>query len=198
MERIVVGVTGASGTILAFEAVKQLAALGYSIDLIFSKGGAQCARFEMGDDLATPRLWLENFSEEVREKVTVRNNHDFFAPSASGSVKTLGMLVIPCSMATLGGIAYGLADNLIRRSADVTLKEKRPLVLVPREAPFSAIHLENMLKIVRAGGVIVPPIPAWYTHPKSLEDVHRTIVGRCLDLLGIAHETYPRWEGMPC
>lgn len=198
MEKFIVGVSGASGTILAYEAVKTLASLGYHIDLIVSRGAIGCAAHEMGEKLATPKQWLESFPSQIASRITLRSNNDFYAPSASGSAKSKGMLVIPCSMATLSAIATGLSDNLIRRSADVAIKERRPLVVVPRESPFSSIHLEHMLKISQLGGAIVPPIPAWYSFPKSLDDVHQTIVGRCLDLLGIENATYPRWEGLPC
>ena len=98
-------------------------------------------------------------------------------------------------MATLAAIACGLSDNLLRRAADVTLKEKRPLVIVPRESPFSEIHLENMLKLAKCGAAIVPPIPAWYTEPKSIADMENFIVGKALDALKIEHDVYPRWTG---
>jgi 4-hydroxy-3-polyprenylbenzoate decarboxylase len=116
-----------------------------------------------------------------------------YAPVASGSFKTDGMFVVPCSMKTLAGIANGYADNLIQRAADVVIKEGRPLLLSPREMPFSAIHLENMLKLARLGVKIAPPIPAFYHKPKSLDDMVSFIVGKMLDAFGIEHEIFRRW-----
>jgi 4-hydroxy-3-polyprenylbenzoate decarboxylase len=104
------------------------------------------------------------------------------------------MLLIPCSMATLAAVAMGLGDNLIRRAADVTLKERRRLVVVPRETPLHEAHLDNMVRITRMGGVILPPVPAWYNQPRSLEDVENFVVGRAFDLLGIDSALYRRWD----
>jgi len=118
---------------------------------------------------------------------------DWRAPVASGSNPADAMAVCPCSMGTLGAIAGGLADNLIERAADVMLKERRPLVLVPRETPLSAIHLENMLKLARAGAVILPPAPAFYTRPQTVADVVDFVVARVLDHLRVPHDLVPRW-----
>jgi 4-hydroxy-3-polyprenylbenzoate decarboxylase len=193
MQRIVVGVSGASGTILAQRTLKLLTQSGYAVDLVMTRDAIYTAVEEMGVENSTPEKFLAPLSDAQRELVTIHKNHDFTSPIASGTYKTYGMLIIPCSMATLAAVAIGLSDNLLRRAADVTLKERRPLVMVPREAPFSEIHLENMLKLTRLGSVIVPPIPAWYNHPKSLEDVENFIVGRALDALKIEHDLYPRW-----
>ena len=115
------------------------------------------------------------------------------APIASGSNPADAMAICPCSMGTLGAIAHGLADNLIERAADVMLKERRPLVLVPRETPLSAIHLDNMLKLAQAGAVILPPAPGFYTHPRSVEDIVDFVVARILDQLRVPHDLVPRW-----
>jgi 4-hydroxy-3-polyprenylbenzoate decarboxylase len=117
------------------------------------------------------------------------------APIASGSFKTDGMLIVPCSMKTLSGIANGYANNLIERTADVTIKEGRALLLSPREMPFSAIHLENMLKLARIGVKIVPPVLAFYHKPKKIDDIVDFIAGKILDAVGVEHEIYRRWEG---
>lgn len=119
--------------------------------------------------------------------------HDLAAGPASGSWRHEGMVVCPCSMASLAAIANGLGSNLIHRAADVTLKEGRKLVLVPRETPLSAIHLENMLRARRAGAVILPPAPGFYHRPQSIEDLLEQVAGRILDQLGVAHELGPRW-----
>ena len=124
--------------------------------------------------------------------MSIHSIADFGSPIASGTFLTHGMVVIPCSMATLAAIATGLSDNLLRRAADVILKERRRLILVPREAPLSSIHLQHMLTLSNMGAVIVPPQPAWYTFPKTIGDVEDHIVGRVLDMLGI-HTQYARW-----
>lgn len=121
--------------------------------------------------------------------------HDFTAPIASGSYPTEGMIIIPCSMGTLGAIASGLSQNLIHRAADCTMKEGRKLILVPRETPLSAIHLENMLKLARLGVRFVPAMPAFYGAQQKVEDLIDFMVGKVLDQLGISHALYPRWVG---
>jgi len=115
------------------------------------------------------------------------------SPVASGSNPADAMAICPCSLGTLGAVAGGLADNLIERAADVMLKERRPLVLVPRETPLSAIHLENMLKLARAGAVILPPSPGFYGHPQSIDELVDFVVARILDQLGVSHALGPRW-----
>jgi 4-hydroxy-3-polyprenylbenzoate decarboxylase len=126
-------------------------------------------------------------------QLSVFGREDWMAPVASGSNPADAMAVCPCSMGTLAAIAGGLADNLIERAADVMLKERRPLVLVPRETPLSAIHLENMLKLARAGASILPPAPGFYGRPQSVADLVDFVVARALDLLGVAHALGPRW-----
>ncbi len=126
-------------------------------------------------------------------QLLVFGREDWMAPVASGSNPADAMAVCPCSMGTLGALAGGLADNLIERAADVMLKERRPLVLVPRETPLSAIHLENMLKLARAGAVILPPAPGFYAHPRTIEDIVDFVVARVLDQLGVAHALMERW-----
>ena len=193
MERILVGVSGASGTILAYLAVKSLLRLGWEVDLVLTESAKATASYELGKELRTGAQWKEKLGSD---KLNIWGNKDFFAPFASGSFPYYGMLLIPCSMATLAAAASGLSDNLVRRGVDVMIKERRPLVVVPREAPFSSIHLENMLKLAHAGATIVPPIPAYYTLPKSVEESNMTIIGRCLDALKIPHSLYERWEGI--
>jgi 4-hydroxy-3-polyprenylbenzoate decarboxylase len=118
---------------------------------------------------------------------------DFYAPIASGSHLTDGMVIAPCSMKTAAAVAHGLSSGLIERAADVTLKERRPLIVVPRETPFSVIHLENLLALARAGAHVVPAMPAFYHQPKSIDDLVAFVVGRILDHLGVPHTLVPRW-----
>ncbi|MDB6081302.1 MAG: aromatic acid decarboxylase [Chlamydiia bacterium] len=195
MARIVVGVSGASGVILAHRVIDVLTDLDHHVELVMTRDAHFTALEEMGEDFATGVKFVKSFSEEKQTRIRLHGIQDFTAPIASGSYQVYGMLIIPCSMATLAAVATGLSDNLLRRAADVTLKERRPLVIVPREAPFSEIHLENMLKISRYGATIVPPIPAWYTQPKTLQDVENFIVGKALDAMKIESDIYPRWTG---
>ena len=127
------------------------------------------------------------------ELLAVYGREEWFAPVASGSNPPDAMVVCPCSMGTLAAIAQGLADNLIERAADVVLKEGRKLVLVPRETPFSAIHLENMLRLSRAGAVILPPSPGFYHHPESVQDIVDFVVARVMDQVGVTHTLMQRW-----
>lgn len=125
----------------------------------------------------------------------VYSERDLAAPVASGSFRTDGMVIVPCSMKTVASIVHGRSENCITRAADVTLKEKRSLILVPRETPMNAIQLENMLKLAQLGVVILPAMPAFYTRPKTVDDMINFVVGRILDALSIDHSLYPRWEG---
>jgi flavin prenyltransferase len=192
MGRYVVGVSGASGIVLALHLLRALTEKGHRVELTMSQYALYTASLELGKEYATPGKFLSHI--EKREYVSLHANQDVGCAIASGSFATDGMIIIPCSVATLAAIAHGLGDNALRRAADVTLKEKRPLIIVPREAPLSEIHLENMLKLCRLGATIVPPVPAWYTQPKTLEDVEKFIVGKVLDALKIEHDLYPRWK----
>ncbi|MFN0064716.1 MAG: UbiX family flavin prenyltransferase [Chlamydiales bacterium] len=188
--RIIVGVSGASGTILAYKTIIALAERGFAIDLVISSSALYTAKVEMGDQFATARRFVEQLPVEVQ----LHGINDVGSGIASGSYPAQAMVITPCSMATIAAVAHGLGDNCLRRAADVTLKERRPLIIVPRETPLSAIHLENMLALTKVGATIVPPVPAWYTHPTSLSDVEDFIVGKTLDALKIAHDIYPRWK----
>lgn len=193
MARYIIGISGASGITLAHKTVGVLTSLGHQIHIVMTKDAFLTAIEEMGHEYSTPEKFLSFYNSDQLQRIRMHKINDFSSEIASGSYPIDGMLIIPCSMATLAGVAMGLSDNLLRRAADVTLKERRRLIIVPRESPFSAIHLENMLKITQVGGVIVPPIPAWYTKPKTLEDVENFIVGRALDALGVDANLYPRW-----
>ena len=183
--RLIVGITGASGSIFGVRLLEMLQGTGIETHLVLSQWGARTLAHETSytvqqvQDLATERYAIG----------------DVGAAIASGSFLTMGMVVAPCSMRTLGAIAHGVGDNLIHRAADVILKERRRLVLAVREAPLSEIHLENMLKLARMGASICPPTPAFYNHPTSLDDVVTYSVVRLLDQLGIHTHERDRWLG---
>lgn len=189
---LIVGVSGASGVVMACRAIEILGELGVPMHVTYTQACRQVWPDEIGhplsDDLAE---WKRRYSARVF------NPDDFRAPMSSGSFLTSGMLVIPCSMRTVSAIAQGLSSNLLERAADVVLKEGRPLALVPREAPLSAIHLENMLKLARLGVRIIPPMPQFYLAPQTADEVVDRIVRRCLAVLGIEEALPPemRWRG---
>jgi polyprenyl P-hydroxybenzoate/phenylacrylic acid decarboxylase-like protein len=184
--RLVVGVSGSSAPQLAFAFLETVRALGtVETHLVMSAGARLSIELEMRRD----PVELEKLADVVHD---ARN---MGAAISSGSFKTLGMVVVPCSMRTLAAVATGNSDNLVARAADVTLKERRPLVLVARETPLSYIHLENMRTVTLAGGTILPPVLSFYHQPRSLDDVLRQVCGKILDRLGIENETFDRWTG---
>ncbi len=197
---LTVAITGASGTIYAFRTLQLLAASGVveTINLIMSGTAATVAQVEMGANLRQPSaekindwLGLEKDSKIIR----FWRLDNLAAKPASGSNKQAGMIIVPCSMATLGAIACGAGTNLIHRAADVSLKEGRKLVLVPRETPYNAIHLENMLKLVRAGAQILPASPGFYHRPKTIEELVDHLCFRILDQFDIPHSRKTQWTG---
>ncbi|MGZ9033026.1 MAG: UbiX family flavin prenyltransferase [Rhodospirillales bacterium] len=182
---IVVGITGATGVVYGVELLKALKNLGIPTHLIISETG-----------LRTLSLELDMAPGDVRALASVsHSNKDLAAAVASGSFQTAGMIVSPCSVKTLSGIANGYAENLLIRAADVTLKERRPLVLMFRETPLHLGHLRLMTRAAEIGAIILPPMPAFYHRPETLGDVVRQGVGRALDQLGIAHDLCRRWSG---
>jgi 4-hydroxy-3-polyprenylbenzoate decarboxylase len=175
-----------------------LLAAGCRVQLLYSQAAQVVARQEMGLELPsrpaeTKAALLARLPAVDPEKLAVFGREEWFAPVASGSNPPDAMIVCPCSMGTLAAIAQGLADNLIERAADVVLKEGRKLVLVPRETPFSTIHLENMLRLARAGAVIVPPSPGFYNHPQTVADLVDFVVARVLDQIAVPHDLTRRW-----
>jgi len=183
--RLIVAITGASGVIYGKRLLEVLREKNVETHLIISRAAEKVIEHEL--EIAKGDLEeLANYPYDV---------DDLSAPFVSGSFKTDGMIIIPCSMKTLAGIAHGYSDNLVLRAADVTLKEKRKLVLVPRETPFNVIHLRNMLALAEQGVVIVPAMPAYYHKPKGINDLVDFVVGKVLDLLGIDHTLYKRWRG---
>ncbi len=182
--RLIVAITGASGVVYGKRLLEVLREKKVETYLIVSKA----AENVIDHELETTKRELEKLASHVYEV------NDLNAPIVSGSFKTDGMIVIPCSMKTLAGIAHGYSDNLILRAADVTLKEKRKLILVPRETPLSVVHLRNMLDLAGQSVFIVPAMPAYYHKPDKIEDLIDFIVGKVLDLLGIEHELFKRWS----
>ena len=197
MKRIIIAITGASGAIYGVRLIKALAEAGNEIHLIVS--GA--ARFVMEEELQLSskalKTTLENFCRH-NPKTTLEFHEagDFTAPPASGSRLFDAMVICPCTMATLGAIASGVGTNLIHRAADVTLKESRPLILVPREMPFGLLHLKNMTALSEAGATLLPACPSFYSRPESIAALVDTVVARVLDHLGIvpARDLSPRWR----
>jgi 4-hydroxy-3-polyprenylbenzoate decarboxylase len=194
---VTLALTGASGMPYGIRLLECLLASGARVYLLYSQAAQIVARQEM--DLALPGRAREAevfFSERfgaAAGQLRAFGREEWFAPVASGSNPADAMVVCPCTMGTLAAVAQGLADNLIERAADVMLKERRPLILVPRETPLSAIHLENMLRLARAGAVLLPANPGFYHRPASVEAIVDFVVARVLDQLRIAHQLMPRW-----
>jgi 4-hydroxy-3-polyprenylbenzoate decarboxylase len=200
MKTYVLAMTGASGQVYGVRVLKELLKAS-EVHLIMSSTALAILKDETGMDWASETE--AGTQRKVRERLATErvhywSEHNMNAPVASGSFRTDGMLVVPCSMKTLAGIRGGYANTLIERAADVTLKEGRPLLLSPREMPLSAIHLENMLALARLGVRMAPPIPAFYHRPGSLDDMVDFVAGKILDAMGVEHSLFRRWgEGTP-
>lgn len=196
MKSFVVAITGASGSIYSLRLIEELLKSRNRVYLVISKQAFSIIRTETGINWAgktesdTEKKVQKHFSSK---NIKYFSEDNLYAPISSGSFLTDGMFVVPCSMKTLSGIANGYASNLIERAADVVLKEDRKLLLVPREMPFNAIHLENMLKLARLGVKIVPPIPAFYHKPKDINDIVDFVVGKILDSIEVRHNLFKRW-----
>jgi 4-hydroxy-3-polyprenylbenzoate decarboxylase len=191
---IVVGITGASGAPYGVRLLQQLIAAHRPVSLIVSKYGMRLLETEMG--IESMDALREAVGKDAWDScVETFGNDDRGAPPASGSSLTAGMIVCPCSMGTLSAISVGASRSLIERSADVTLKERRKLILVPRETPLSAIHLGNMLRLTRAGAVVMPASPGFYHRPKQISELVDFVVARMLDQLGVEQQLVKRWKG---
>lgn len=187
-QRILVGISGASGAPLAVELLRALKEIPeVESHLICSRWGRETLSYEAGISESD----LEGLADRLYD------NRSLGAGPASGSFHTRGMVIIPCSMKTLAGIVTGYSDTLLLRAADVTLKERRRLILVPRECPMSTLHLRNLAAASELGAIIVPPVPAYYRQPRTIEDVNRHIVGKILELLDLDAPRNPEWEGCP-
>lgn len=198
MRPYVIGISGASGVVYGLRLTRVLAELGYNLILTITSAARQVIQEELEmeiPDLNRDDFLSRFFKPAVLERVRYYHYQDLLSPISSGSFPTSGMVIIPCSVSTLSQVANGASQNLLERAADVTLKERRKLILVPRETPFSAIHLENMLKLARLGVDIVPANPGFYGMPKRIDDLIDFVVGKVLDLLGIEAELFKRWRG---
>ncbi len=191
--KFILGVTGASGAAYALRTLEALARAGCEIHLCVSEPGRRVVEMETGLQLAPDLSDLAELIDAPTENIRHVALDDFASAVCSGSARFDGMAVVPCSMRTLGAIACGHGDNALHRAADVTLKERRPLVLVPRETPLSAIHLRNMLELARAGATVLPACPGFYHKPQSVADLVDFVVARVLDALGVENELVKRW-----
>ena len=196
---IVVGITGASGALYAARTIAALIEHGCRVELVVSGFGRRLLKDELGPEVGLDRL--EAFLRDRygtrgdRGSLILHSNTDVGATIASGSYASRGMVVVPCSMKTLAGVANGLSRTLIERAADVMLKERRPLVMVPRETPMSLPQLRNMVACAEAGAVMLPAMPAFYQAPRSLNDLADFMAGKILSALGFEHQLYPMWTG---
>lgn len=190
MNRYIVGITGASGSIYGLKIIEALLTMNFKVHVILTKTAEKVMTYEL-------EKTVESIFEELNNLPGILYQEDiqnFFADIASGSYITSGMLIAPCSMGTLGRISSGTGDNLLIRAADVCLKERRKLVILSRETPLNAIHLENMLKVANAGGIIAPPVPAFYSKPKTIQDIVNQTVGRALHLAGVENQLHMQWS----
>lgn len=185
-QNLTVAITGASGAGYARRLLRAIPPDKYEIRLVSSEAGRLVYESETGLALI----------DDLPPEIHVYEESDFTAPIASGSFPCAGMVIVPCSMGTLGAIASGLSQNLIHRAADVCLKERRPLVLVPRETPLNRVHLANMLKAAEAGAIILPAMPGFYHKPRGIEDIIDFVAARILDQLGIEHNLVEPWTGL--
>ena len=196
---IALAITGASGAVYATRTMAALLERGCHLELVVSDYGRRLLRDELGDAAAVDRLdeYLSaKYGSGVRNgTTTLYSNKDLGAKIASGSQNCAGMVIVPCSMKTLAGIAHGLSRNLVERAADVMLKERRPLIIVPRETPMSLPQLKNMVLCAEAGAMIMPAMPAFYQMPQTLDDLADFMAGKILSALGFEHELYPAWKG---
>lgn len=195
-KKLIIGICGASGVFYAVRLLKALLEKPYHIYLVISNSGYSVLRHELqydGKDIVQ-FLRINLITIFDKANLSVCGIDDFYAPPASGSFKHDGMIICPCSMKTLGAIANGITDNLLTRSADVTLKEKRPLILLPRETPLHLVHLKNMEILFQTGATIMPLAPPFYNSPESVTQLVDTMIGRILDQLNINHTLCPEWQ----
>ncbi|NSL53533.1 flavin prenyltransferase UbiX [Uliginosibacterium aquaticum] len=196
MKTITVALTGASGMPYGLRLIESLLVAGCRVQVVYTQAAQIVAKQEMDLQLGSTReteAMLRARFAAAEGQLVVYGREEWFAPIASGSNPPDAMVICPCTMGTLAAVAAGLSSNLIERAADVCLKEGRKLVIVPREAPFSTLHLENMLRLSRMGTVILPPNPGFYHHPQTLQDLVDFVVARILDQLGVAHRLMAKW-----
>jgi len=195
---VAVAITGASGAIYGARTLAALLEQGCEVDAILSDYGRRLLRDELGEQASADRLGeylAERYGEGVRAgRLVLHANRDLGAKLASGSQRCEGMVIVPCSMKTLAGVAHGLSRSLVERAADVMLKERRRLVIVPRETPLSLPQLRNMVLAAEAGAVILPAMPGFYHLPRTIDDLADFVAGKILSMLGFEHQLYPRWK----
>ncbi|MBM4190391.1 MAG: UbiX family flavin prenyltransferase [Betaproteobacteria bacterium] len=198
MKHVALALTGASGAAYGLRLLECLLAAECRVSLMLSQAARIVLKQELdwGLPAATATLTAELTARYPGGRLSTYGEKEWFSPLASGSGVADAMVICPCSMGTLAAVAHGLSDNLIERAADVTLKERRPLILVPRETPFSLIHLRNMVQLAEAGAVILPANPGFYARPERVEDLIDFIVARILDQLGVAQTMIPRWGNL--
>ncbi|MEO6711696.1 MAG: UbiX family flavin prenyltransferase [Planctomycetota bacterium] len=201
MKRYFVGITGASGQIYAAALIRALVRAGAAVDVSATDAGCKVLRHELGVEAGVHGELLARNLEawlgaEIAPAVRAFDSRAVEAPPSSGTSLTGGVILCPCSMGTLARVSVGFSSNLVERAADVALKEGRPLLLVPREAPLSQIHLENLLRMARLGAVILPASPGFYHAPRTIDDLVAHLVGKILDRLGLANQVGARWKGL--
>ncbi|MCM1991665.1 UbiX family flavin prenyltransferase [Oceanirhabdus seepicola] len=191
MKKYIIGITGASGSIYGVRLVEELLKQGNEVHLVITDNGRKVLEYEIEVNFEE---WIYNV-KEYKGNLIVCDIDDMFSSIASGSFRTDGMVIVPCSMGTLSKISCGVTDNLLIRAADVMIKEKRNLILVPRETPFNSIHLKNMLFLSDMNVTMLPPMPAFYQKPKTIEELVNITVGRILSSLNIESDLYDEWGG---
>lgn len=195
MTDFIVGITGASGSIYGIRLIEELLKNNHFVNVVITDAGKKVMKEEIGEEDITSLMKKRN--AKLMDNIKVWANNDFEAPFMSGSNAFDAVIIIPCSVGKLAAIANGISNNLLERAADVALKENKQLILVVRETPLSLIHLENMVKIARAGAKILPAMPAFYHHPQSVDDIVNFVVGKVLNLLNIKHKLFKPWRKTP-
>lgn len=190
MKKMVVGITGASGSVYAVRLIEELLQRGIYLHIICTDNGRKVMQYETGLDIAE---WVQELGKKYTH-VRLEDVDNLFSTVASGSSRFDAVIILPCSMATLAEISSGIGKNLLCRAADVALKENRQLIIVPRETPLNAIHLENMLKLSRLGAAILPAMPGFYHQPQTMDDLINFVVGKIMDYLAIDNQLFKKWE----
>lgn len=190
MKKIVIGITGASGSIYAKRMIEVLASQDITVHVISTDTGKKVFHYEIGIKLES---WISEL-QKTYPHVKLEDNQNLFAGVASGSYGFDAVIILPCSMGTMAEISHGLSSNLLCRAADVALKESRDLIIVPRETPLNTIHLENMCHLSKVGAKIIPAMPGFYHHPQTMEDLINFVVGKVLSYLKIEHQLFKTWE----
>ncbi|MCD6527277.1 MAG: UbiX family flavin prenyltransferase [Desulfuromonas sp.] len=196
-KHVAVALTGASGAVYGTVLIQQLLNAGHRVSLLVSAAARQVLAVEHGlewsSDIELFQQQARSYFSDDQQRLRCYGEQDFTAPVASGSAAADAMVIVPSSMGTVARVATGISGNLIERVADVMLKERRPLIIVPRETPFNSIHLQNLLTLSQTGAIILPAMPAFYSQPQSVEELINFVVGKIFDSLGLPHTLFPRW-----